>query len=137
MSIRLSGIFLRVKFQKNRQLRLRARVARSAILFNFKKSHTVRKALRFPRYNMRSRGNVILHEIFRVVSHFSRYISCYIAESRLPLGQCSYLKNKYFFICRNLPYTSKNTFPTVAGLKHFYFFYIFDDFNVKSDQLRP
>ena len=33
--------------------------------------------------------NVILHELFRVVSRFPRYISCYIAESRLPLGQCS------------------------------------------------
>ena len=28
------------------------------------------------------------HGIFRVVSHVHRYISCYIAESRLPLGQC-------------------------------------------------
>ena len=32
--------------------------------------------------------NQILHEIFRVVSRFPRYISCYIAENRLPLGQC-------------------------------------------------
>ena len=30
---------------------------------------------------------MILHEIFRVVSGFPRYISCYIAESRLLLGQ--------------------------------------------------
>ena len=34
----------------------------------------------FPRYNMKSRGNVILNEIFHVVSHFPCYISCYIAE---------------------------------------------------------
>ena len=37
-------------------------------------------------------GNVeeslILQDIFRVVSRFPRYISCYIAENRLPLGQC-------------------------------------------------
>ena len=32
---------------------------------------------------------MILHEIFRVVSRFPRYISCYIAESRSPLGQCA------------------------------------------------
>ena len=34
---------------------------------------------------------MILNEIFRIVSGFPRYISCYIAESRLPfaLGQCS------------------------------------------------
>ena len=31
---------------------------------------------------------IILHEIFHVVSRFPRYISCYIAESWLPLGQC-------------------------------------------------
>ena len=33
-------------------------------------------------------GIQILHEIFRVVSRFPRNISCYIAENRLPLGQC-------------------------------------------------
>ena len=32
--------------------------------------------------------NVILHEIFREVSRFPSYISCNIAESQLPLGQC-------------------------------------------------
>ena len=32
---------------------------------------------------------LILHEIFRVVSRFPRYISRYIAESRLPLRQCT------------------------------------------------
>ena len=30
---------------------------------------------------------MIGHDIFRVVSRFPRYISCYIAESRLLLGQ--------------------------------------------------
>ena len=30
---------------------------------------------------------MILPEIFRLVSGFPRYSSCYIAESRLPLGQ--------------------------------------------------
>ena len=29
---------------------------------------------------------MILHDIFRVVSRFPRYISCYIAESQLLLG---------------------------------------------------
>ena len=30
----------------------------------------------------------MLHEITRVVSRFPLYISCHIAENRLPLGQC-------------------------------------------------
>ena len=32
---------------------------------------------------------MILHELFREVSRFPRYSSCYIVESRFPLGQCS------------------------------------------------
>ena len=43
------------------------------------------KYFKFPRYNM------ILHGIFRVVSRFSLYFSCYIAENQLPLGQCTYI----------------------------------------------
>ena len=38
---------------------------------------------------MKCRGNEIVHEIFRVVSRFPRYISYYIPENRLPLGQCT------------------------------------------------
>ena len=34
--------------------------------------------------------NEILREIFRVVSRFPGYFSCYMTESRLPLGQCIY-----------------------------------------------
>ena len=37
--------------------------------------------------------NQILNEIFRFVSRFLRYISCYIAESRLLLVQCSVARN--------------------------------------------
>ena len=33
--------------------------------------------------------NKILQEIFRIVWRFPRYISCYIAEYRLPLGECT------------------------------------------------
>ena len=49
------------------------------------------KQSRFPPYNMNCRGkhDTVQHELFRVVSRFPRYISCYIAESRLPLGQCT------------------------------------------------
>ena len=36
---------------------------------------------------------MILHELFRVVSRFPRYISCYIVESQLPFGQCVTWKN--------------------------------------------
>ena len=32
---------------------------------------------------------MILHEIFRAVSGFSLYISCYIAEYRFSFGQCT------------------------------------------------
>ena len=32
--------------------------------------------------------NEILHEIVRIVSRFTRSISCYISKNRLPLGQC-------------------------------------------------
>ena len=40
------------------------------------------KQSKFPRYNTKSR-------IFCAVSRCPHHISCYIAESRLPLGQCS------------------------------------------------
>ena len=50
---------------------------------------------------MKCRGNMILHEIFSVASRFLRYISYYIAENRLPLGQCiiagAWLVTKYCF----------------------------------------
>ena len=32
--------------------------------------------------------NMILHEIFRVVSFFPATLSCYIAENQFPSGQC-------------------------------------------------
>ena len=38
---------------------------------------------------------MILHEIFRVVSRIPHYISCYIAESRFPLGQCGWQRLEY------------------------------------------
>ena len=41
--------------------------------------------------------NMILHELFHVVSRFPIYISCYIAESRLPLGQCTFTVSVEFF----------------------------------------
>ena len=54
--------------------------------------HTLlEKQSKFPRYNMKFRGK---HDntwnIQRIIT-FSRYISCYIAESRFPLGQCNLL----------------------------------------------
>ena len=51
--------------------------------------HTVIKAIQISaRYNMKCKGKHDTNEIFRVVSRFTRYISCYIAEIRYPLGQC-------------------------------------------------
>ena len=50
---------------------------------------------------MYCRGKKIRHEIFRVVSRFPRNISCYISESRLPLGQCvSTVKIICFYLTR-------------------------------------
>ena len=50
------------------------------------------KESKFPRYNMKCKGKhdiiITVHEIFLVVSCFPRFISCYIAENQLPLGQC-------------------------------------------------
>ena len=39
---------------------------------------------------------MIQHEIFSVVSRFPRYILCYKAESRFPLGQCIMIR--YFLL---------------------------------------
>ena len=52
--------------------------------------HTLsEKQSKFPRYNMKWSGkHYTTREIFRVVSRFLRYISCYIAENRFPFGQC-------------------------------------------------
>ena len=47
-----------------------------------------KKQSNFPRNNTKCRENEILHEIFRIVSRFPRYILCYDLENRLPLGQC-------------------------------------------------
>ena len=44
---------------------------------------------KYPRYNVKCRGKqYTTWNIVRIVSRFPRYISCYIAESGLPLGQC-------------------------------------------------
>ena len=46
--------------------------------------------------------NMILHEIFRVVSRFPRYISCYIAENRFPLGQCKKRIRIWNYTCKQI-----------------------------------
>ena len=52
-------------------------------------STLLEKQSKFPRYNMKCGGKpVTTCNIPRIVSCFPRYFSCYIAESRLPLGQC-------------------------------------------------
>ena len=43
---------------------------------------------------------MMLHEIFRVVSRFPGYISCYNAENRLPWGQCM---RRVFWCVRTRP----------------------------------
>ena len=51
--------------------------------------HSPKSNLNFRDIAQNIEENEILHEIFRVVSPFPRYISCYISENRLPLGQCA------------------------------------------------
>ena len=60
--------------------------------------------------------NIILHELFRVVSGFPRYISCYIAENGIPLGQCMAQEIKY---AKSSKWIS-HIFHTV----NFYFLYV-------------
>ena len=50
--------------------------------------------------------HMIPHEQFRVVSRFPCYISCYIAENRIPLGQCKEKKFEFSpeIFVRNLGY---------------------------------
>ena len=67
-------------------LLIEKRMPKSVDLFNeFNKfKYTVRKAIQIPRDNLKCSGKPdtgTIHEIFRVVSRFPCYISCYIAES--------------------------------------------------------
>ena len=68
---------------------------------------------------------MILHEIFRVVSRFPRYISCYIAEYWIPLGHCS-VADQHLFIFKDLevPGSRSGFFlrPTEAYCIGFYHF---------------
>ena len=58
---------------------------------------TVRKLIKFPRYNMKGSGkhDTTVHELFRVVSGFPHHVSFYIAKNRIPLGQCAALALLY------------------------------------------
>ena len=69
---------------------------------------------KFPRHKMKCiEENQKLHEIFRAVSRFPRYTSCYIAESRLPLGQCRPLKSLSLILPACLPHS----FPKIRRRK--------------------
>ena len=48
----------------------------------------------------RGKRDTTVHEIFRIVSRFTRYISCYIAESRLPFGQCTTMQESNDYIMK-------------------------------------
>ena len=68
---------------------------------------------KFPRYNMKCRGKRdTTWNITRNVSRFPRYISSYISESRLPLGQCTYSKN----INRQMNYSTINIIANTSPL---------------------
>ena len=97
--------------------------------------------------NSRGKRDSTVHEIFRVVSRFPRYISCYFAESRLPLGQCTYgvkrtmwsmpisalLCTVALFICLSFAFSQTQIFIIICFvilglfLKHFVFPYIFNN----------
>ena len=91
-------------------------------------SLTVRKASKIFYITWNEEENQILHEIFRVVSRFPRHISCYIAESRLPLGQCKsdhwkklfckgFILNFAYFVVHRLCH---NIFLQELGMRHNY-----------------
>ena len=66
-------------------------------------------------WNWNVEENEILHEIFRVISRFPCYISCYIAKSRLPLRQRTVRHTDYQVIQKRVKtiskFTFKGTFP--------------------------
>ena len=80
--------------------------------------------------------NIILHEIFRVVSRFPHYISCYIAESRLPLGQWTLLGKQakfpwYNMKCRTVEENEiLHELFRVISRNPCYIFMIYDDSNI-------
>ena len=73
--------------------------------------------------------NEILHEIFRIVSRFFSYISCYISENLLHLRQCKFSSTRdfstvkiRFSIVKNLGFydsvkCTKNCAPQCSHLK--------------------
>ena len=65
----------------------RRKLCNSVLIFLFG-VHCLKSNPNFHYITWNVEENLILHVIFRVVSRFPRYISCYIAESRLSLGQC-------------------------------------------------
>ena len=72
-------------------------------------------------------------EIFRVVSRLHRYISCYIAENRFPLGQCGTLVQSRAGNENNILERKKLTFA-VKFSRNFEFREMFSKyFNVVSD----
>ena len=57
--------------------------------------HCPKSNLNFREITWNVEENMILHELFRVVSRFPRYISRYITENRFPLGQCACISNVF------------------------------------------
>ena len=51
--------------------------------------------------------NMILHEIFRGVSRFPRYFSCYIAENWFSLGQCRAGSGCCLYLVRPWPWVGR------------------------------
>ena len=71
-----------------------------------------KKEFKFPIYNLKCRGkrDITVHELFRVVFRFPRYISCYIykKKNRLPLGQYRY--RLFIFFNLNYKFGKENKF---------------------------
>ena len=57
-------------------------------LFNHRNIHCPKSNPNFRDKTWNVVENMVLHEIFRVVSRFPCYISCYIAENQCPLRHC-------------------------------------------------
>ena len=76
--------------------------------------HCRKSSLNFRDITLNVVENIILHEIFCVVSGLSRYISCYIAENGFPLGQCTLLSPLHHMLRVGTKIFSRN-FPTKNG----------------------
>ena len=77
--------------------------------------HCFKSNLNFSDITWNVEENQILHEIFHVLSRFPRYISCFIAESQLHLGQCSTI-SVYGSSCNHILNINQSSYFLFIGI---------------------